>query len=31
MHVSFDDESMWSTFSPELVDQAPADEDDDQD
>ena len=31
MRVSFDDESMWSTFSPELVNQAPADEDDDQD
>ena len=31
MRVSFDDESMWSTFSPELVHQAPADEDDDQD
>ena len=28
MRVSFDDESMWSTFSPELVDEALVDEDD---
>jgi len=31
LRVSFDDKSGWASFSPELVDQAPADEDDDQD
>ena len=31
LRVSFDDKSGWATSSPELVDQAPADEDDDQD
>ena len=31
LRVSFDDKSGWASFSPELVAQAPADEDDDQD